>query len=886
LFDGASGELRWRAKVDGAALFLAIAEDGEYLVVGSSSNVYIWSNTGHLLQEFVTSERISGLTITPEAGLIALGTLDNTLFLFTSSGKLLWKRRMESEMRSLSITPDAQTIVFGTQDHNIYSLDYRGNEQWHYTTKGDVWAGAQIAATKQYIIAGSSDHFIYFFRHDGQLLWKYDTNSIIITVVLAPDGRYAVAGCANEIFFFSHTGEVLRRFRTGDRVYGLAFSADGSFVVAGSHNRKIYLFSQQGECLWVQEGAREIHKVAITPNGRLFAAAGWDNAVTVFENLAAPQDFSPNWLARLVILRIRQAYIDNPCMGLACWFDEFDQALVQRAFALCSALLEEVQRKGYLQDASKQDLALVESRQGALLLCQGMRQHLRGNYKQARDYYEKSHSIQDKLHYLEGKGLALAALQIVDQSHADELPDVMQLLTLKPEVLGNGETALTERLNNLPVADQLQVVVAAKQRGYLSTLVRGLSIDEVSVQNASAAALGWLKPGPDYATLRDMLCSSNWTVRWQAAVILQQRLGTSREEFALYEDTIRETIVYQLSSEENPLVRYGMAGLLSAIGKADDTSILIPLLDDSDPDVRWIVVQALDNFGNRAALPALSKVQNGQNLKGEKIRSSVVNAIRHIEKRYPAPKVQDVVFCQTLSAEEKPDQVRTDFLVNTSTIHCIVTIAHTAPGSTVTCTLQMPGKDEICQSRILLSQQAATNVLFSWPLTNGRRTPGTYTAHIEVDGKLQHEKSFTVIEEIHVVKKEEIHNKKSFTVVEEMRVKQVLTCAQVKANGEPASTVAFFLQGVKKIYCSVTLEQCPAGVEMLSRVYYGTTPEDLACESIATCIVKTEKAGNQAIVFSWETSTWGAGEYTIVVTAITEVHSCTFTIIPTPVLNV
>jgi hypothetical protein len=358
-FDRA-GTLLWRGELGGKAFRLALAEGRQCVLVGcpDGNDAYLWDYDGHLLQVFHTGGATWGGGVTSDADLVAIGSWDDCVYLFDQAGHQLWKRQVGGDINRLSITPDGQYIALGSDDHYVYLFDRAGNQRWRYQTGAIVWAGAQIAAVAGCIAAGSNDHHLYFLDASGRLVWKQDTGGDVNIVALTPDGRYVAAGSnADTISLFSSTGELLWRYQTGDDVYGLALSDDGRFLVAGSNDYHVYLYDRATDRVWKQQTANQVYGVAITPSGRLFAAASHDHHVYVFENNAAPEEVTSgadaNWLAQAVIQRVRNDYVANPHLGVARWFDEFDQALRRGEFAVCRAMLKEVRDEGYLLSESE-----------------------------------------------------------------------------------------------------------------------------------------------------------------------------------------------------------------------------------------------------------------------------------------------------------------------------------------------------------------------------------------------------------------------------------------------------------------------------------------------------------------------------------------------------
>ena len=337
------------------------------------------------------------------------------------------------------------------------------------------------------------------------------------------------------------------------------------------------------------------------------------------------------------IHHIRAAYTYNPHFGLAGWFDVFDRALLQKAFPDCQALLDEMYQGVYQLD--ERERTYVISRKAALLLCQGISDHLEQKLDEAHVHYEASRRLYHDLNDANGEGQLIFAIDELQKLRNGEKTERQQLehVANAPRVLGNSSTLLVEHLHSLPFMGQLQVIAAARQQGHNTPLLEALAVKAVEVQAAAASSLAWIKPGPDYSHLLAMLPSSNWIVRWQAVLILRHRSQEDEKEFALHKTDVRKALTNQLAQGElDPMVRRDIASLLQHIGNAEDTPYLLALIDDEDPDVRASAIEALGAMKDKKAINALSHVRDGVDFRGNKIAHLVDVAVQNISGKITA----------------------------------------------------------------------------------------------------------------------------------------------------------------------------------------------------------------------------------------------------------
>jgi hypothetical protein len=76
---------------------------------------------------------------------------------------------------------EPKSIIIGSADHKIYNLDNKGNEIWHFETKGEITSPIQTykQLDKTMMLFGSEDNNVYSINPQGILNWKYKTHGVI-----------------------------------------------------------------------------------------------------------------------------------------------------------------------------------------------------------------------------------------------------------------------------------------------------------------------------------------------------------------------------------------------------------------------------------------------------------------------------------------------------------------------------------------------------------------------------------------------------------------------------------------------------------------------------------------------------------------------------------
>jgi outer membrane protein assembly factor BamB len=692
-----SGNLIWRGTLEGIAVNMALAEGSSHVIVGcTSGKAYIWSYQGYLLQVLETTGPVFGISSTPTAHRIALGTLEGMLSLYDITGHKFWQHTFPRAVRQLTLAVDGNMLVLGCEDHAVYCFDAQGKQVWKFLTKDRVWAGAKLSPSS--VLAGSNDGHAYCFDHNGHLRWRFSTGAALNRVVLTADGELAAGSNGEGVWVWKQSGQLLWKSTTPGAVYGLAIADDGRFVVVGTDLHAVVLFDEKGQRLWVQQMQDRVYAVSMTPNGRLIASVAADHTISLVENQLVSAD-EENKARERAIRQLRRQSQLNEHAGIALWFTRFDQALLERKLEVCERLLQELREGGYHLEEEEQ--LWLAQREGTVWLYQGMRYQQQQQVEQARQAYERSQERQHQLHDRQGEGQTLMALKMLEGHQEEHDPGWLTLLTSLPEVSGNSEMLLTQRVRNTrELVPQYQLVLTSQQLGYLHPLLAARSSPHALVQTTVAAALPWLQPGPSPEVLLDLLISPHWVVRWQAILMLIQRAQQTPRILAPYREHILQRVTEIVEHEFDPTVLRNLISLLRNIGDAAQVSGLLPLLQDPDIEVRFETVLTLAKIGTREALPGLRRVSEGKTSVERLVSDWAARARQDIRQRIPLAQVQQVICCPELT-KPGPTQSTSRFLTYNPEVHCIVTLTQITAGLRVKCTFKT-GRQEPMEQEVQL----------------------------------------------------------------------------------------------------------------------------------------------------------------------------------------
>jgi WD40 repeat protein len=162
---------------------------------------------------------------------------------------------------------------------------------WNYNTDFYVDSVA-ISADGKYIVAGSAEDYKVHLFDKGRVwdnsntpLWSYDTGGYVGSLAISADGEYIVIGSDKVYLFDKDSSTPLWNYSTGARVNSVAISADGEYIAVGSWDDNVYLFDKDSSTpLWNYTTDFYVDSVAISADGKyIVAGSAEDYKVHLFD---------------------------------------------------------------------------------------------------------------------------------------------------------------------------------------------------------------------------------------------------------------------------------------------------------------------------------------------------------------------------------------------------------------------------------------------------------------------------------------------------------------------------------------------------------------------------------------------------------------------------
>jgi hypothetical protein len=707
LFFDRAGRLLWNGRAQDKLYSLALAERTEYLLVDSTNSVQLWNYAGQLLTTYTFEHNVQAIGIAPDSSLIAISDASGNVSAYGTGGQRLFQCDLTGAILSLKVSSDGPLVFAASADGRLTALDRTGEIRWTRDAGDKFSAGIRLADDARCLVAGSDDHTVYALDFDGQMRWQFDAGDGVSGLAVTPSGSACLVIAESKTAYrLNGQGNVIWEYNAETPLTAAALSDDGRFSLLGLESGLLVVDHAQNH-RQIEHPVRGKMKTAVLSGaGTYVVSVSADRTINAHRQPDLPADFAELFtpenqtLARLVLGQVREDFAINPHAGIMRWFTEFERSLMHHQFDLCAALLNEIHTENSLglDDGEKQ---FTHSLEGAYWLLRGAAYQLREEFDQARTCYENSRALQEQVNNQDGVGQAVAALSslpsVAGESSSDGTTETLLAPALqvseralldeimaRPRVLGLSEKVLEYRVAHAAPAEQVEIVLLAKQAGLVGPLVAALNVEERVVRASASAALALLDPGPGDEVLAQMLASAQSFVRWQAVRMLRYRAHKNREAMAPSKARLWPLALTPTNAPlPETLVRREEALLVKTLGTAEDMPWLMARLRDPDTDVLIAVIEAIGAVADRRALPELSRLPNRTGFLGTNTQVAAKEAAANIEKRFPLPNIEKIAFCQENPVRRIAVVQSSLFLPDAPAVYCVVNLEHVAPGTQV-----------------------------------------------------------------------------------------------------------------------------------------------------------------------------------------------------------
>lgn len=296
--------LLWSYKADNDVYSVAISSDGSYIIAGTSTSYYYFSNsTPKPLWSYEIEDAPYSIDLViSQDGLYAAGAFFKTIRMFSNTNSSeLWNFRANSIFYSLDMSFNGLYVV-AAASQNLYLFSKSSNVPlWKLSSTSHFYSSA-ISSNGSYVAAVDSNNLFFLSKSSNQSLWNYSINPDGIggkAIAMSPDASYI--GLIHRQFDGPYTDSFLYIFETtnptpiwskkfnDEYLNSIAISSNGSYIAVTGLGNTLYFFSKlSSDPLWTFPLKWELNKLSMSYDGSYLAVASAYPPISIPESSAPP----------------------------------------------------------------------------------------------------------------------------------------------------------------------------------------------------------------------------------------------------------------------------------------------------------------------------------------------------------------------------------------------------------------------------------------------------------------------------------------------------------------------------------------------------------------------------------------------------------------------
>ena len=291
--DENSGESRI---LQGSNIIYSAAYDasGEYLASGSlDGTITIWNlknGKSHTLEGH--SAGVRSVVYSPDGKYLASGSNDKTIRIWDIvSGESLVLEGHTDKVGSVAFSPNGRYLASGSNDKTVRIWDLKSNiiQVLHVLSghRGSIESVA-FSIDGKHLASGSYDGSVRIWNTESGECCYHISNSHssrIFSVAFSPDGRSMAGGYLDKAIRIWDLKNMECHVLEGHLswIFSVAFSPDGRYLASSSRDKTVRIWNlQSGECRVLSGHSDWVYSIVYSPDGKHLASSSVDKTVRIW----------------------------------------------------------------------------------------------------------------------------------------------------------------------------------------------------------------------------------------------------------------------------------------------------------------------------------------------------------------------------------------------------------------------------------------------------------------------------------------------------------------------------------------------------------------------------------------------------------------------------
>ena len=231
------------------SLSSSISDNGEFIVVGTEEQIYVFRDLELLKEQRVCIDRYNytednencggkeiRMTDISSSGHIAVASTVDVIESYHGETGIWWHIIVFGDISSLAVSGNDQIIACGTQEGEIIVFDTESYGQTSFSHKeGESINDLKITEDGNYIVCGARDGTVAFLGVDGCVLWAEQFMNSVTSLSISDDGSL-IAALGEKLCLLDSSGRLLQEIIFPEPLETSFLSENGQYLLCVSTN--------------------------------------------------------------------------------------------------------------------------------------------------------------------------------------------------------------------------------------------------------------------------------------------------------------------------------------------------------------------------------------------------------------------------------------------------------------------------------------------------------------------------------------------------------------------------------------------------------------------------------------------------------------------------